>query len=557
MIGFLLAKNVVPKTFFKRRAYTKAILFALVGFWHVNGSAQSYFSDSLILTPEKSKFQKTSTHSDVMRFLDAAKKKSDKIHVFNMGYSKERREIPVAVISRPKITSPEQAKASGKLVVYIQANIHAGEIEGKEALMMLMRDILWGDKQQLLDSQIILLAPIYNTDANDKMARGLRPSQEDSPPETGERESSEGYDLNRDGMKMDAIETKALFKSVIVPWDPQIFVDMHTTNGTWHAYSLTWAPSYHSCGSYRPFEYSYYTMLPNITDSVFKKHNLRFGVYGDYEVNENWPPKKFYTYNHHPRYLVNQFGLRNRMAILSETFAHDRFYERINSSYVFIEEILSYTGKHASEIRIINSDAENETIRYVKNMAGKVKKGTRFRMVLLDTIDRFPTYDFVRSTDSTGQEMYYRTGKIVEYDGVKYYAGFEASSESVLPKGYVIPGQYSVVIENLKDHGIQVIPIKKKTKYSGESYRVMEIDQAKLTYQKHKACTLKGEFYKSTATFNKGDWYVDMAQPLANLIFYLLEPESDDGLVYWNFFDEFLKKIPETKNNIFPVFKHY
>lgn len=536
----------------------KIYLILIITLLKTNLYSQSTWSDSLILTPEKSQFQKTSTYKDVVHFLDEIKKKSDKVFVFSMGKSLEGKEIPVAVLANPMIKTPEEAKASGKAVIYIQGNIHAGEVEGKEAVMMLMRDILLGDKKYLLDNLIILFVPIYNTDANDKMAKGLRPSQEDSPLETGERESSQGYDLNRDGVKMDALETRALFEKVIVPWDPQIFVDLHTTNGTWHAYSLTWAPSYHSAGEYEPFEYSYYKMLPSITSAVHEKYDLKFGVYGDYELSEGWPPKNFYTYNHQPRYLVNQFGFRNRMAILSEAFAHNRFYERINSTYYFMTEILEFANKNSKEIMDINKNAEEAAIQNVITNAGKIKKGVQFKMVPLNKLNDFITYDFLAVLDTNGKQKYYRTGKIVKYDNIDYHAKFEPTKESTLPRGYIIPAEFKEVVENLKRHGVKVETLQKNQSFTGESFEIDSLVNAKATFQKHSSAKLYGEFKPETKKYKKGDYRVDMAQPLTNLIFYMLEPQSDDGLAHWNFFDDHIKKqISKEGKAIYPIFKYY
>ncbi len=520
--------------------------------------AQSPWPNGLILTPERSQFQKTSTHKDVIDFLNEIKTQSDKVFVFSMGTSLEGKEIPVAILANPLIKTAAQAKASGKAVVYVQGNIHAGEVEGKEAIMMLMRDILLGDKKHLLDNLIVLFAPIYNTDANDKMAKGLRPSQEDSPIETGQRESSEGFDLNRDGMKLEAIETRGLFENVILPWDPQIFVDLHTTNGTWHAYPLTWAPSYHSAGEYEPFEYSYYKMLPSISRIVFENHQLQFGVYGDYNLEEGWPPKNFYTYNHHPRYLVNQFGLRNRMAILSEAFAHNRFYERMNSTYIFMAEILEFANKNAHEIMDITQRADDSTIANVLKNSGKIKKGTQYKLAPLNQLNDFITYDYIKALDSTGNQKYYRTSKLVKYSGIEYHAKFESIRSSTLPRGYIVPAEFTNVIKNLKQHGIQIEVLKNNQVFEGESFEIDSFTNAKTSFQKHNACTLNGHFNPAIKKFKKGDVRVDMAQPLSNLIFYLLEPESDDGLVHWNYFDTYLtqpwnKKKPMT----YPIFKYF
>lgn len=520
--------------------------------------AQDSIRQSLLITPEKTEFLKTSTHAEVMYFLQALQEESKCIMVYSMGKSKMRKEIPFVVLSQPMVLSPGEAKKSGKTLVYIQGNIHAGEVEGKESLLMLMRQISLGNKRYLLDSLIILMAPVYNTDANDKMAKGLRPSQEDSPPETGERESSEGYDLNRDGVKMEALETRALFESVILPWDPSVFVDLHTTNGTWHAYPLTWAPAYQSIGSSKLFRYQYRDMLPEITRQTQLKHGLQLGVYGDYDVGEGWPPKHFYTYSHKPRYLVNLFGLRNRQAILSEAFAHNRFYERINSTTSFVGEILEYVYHNGKHIQTLNGEADREAVLEVMQQAGKIKKGVRFKQVPLDTLNNFITYDYLKTTDERGNPKWIRTGKISRYNEVVYHAAFEPVLLSTFPRGYVIPREQKDAIEVLKRQGIKVELLSRNKSFRGEQFRVDSMVYNPDSFQHHKLLTLHGTFSPAWRTFRKGDYVVDMAQPLSNLIFYLLEPQSDDGLAHWNFFDRSLNQLKKAgKPCVYPVFKYY
>ena len=130
------------------------ILYVSVFCFHV--VAQQIWPAELIITPEKTNFEKTSTSADVISFINAIKTKSANINVISMGKSQEGKDIPVAILAKPLVRTPEEAKASGKPVIYIQGNIHAGEIEGKEAVLMLMRDILLGNKSYLLDNLIIL-----------------------------------------------------------------------------------------------------------------------------------------------------------------------------------------------------------------------------------------------------------------------------------------------------------------------------------------------------------------------------------------------------------------
>lgn len=517
------------------------------------------WAEDLMLTPEKSSFEKTSTYADVIQFINTIKTLSPFIRTGSIGKTSMGKDIPLVILARPAISTPEQAKASGKPVIYIQGNIHGGEVEGKEVTMMLMRDILLGNKSGLLDNQVIIMVPVYNADGNDKMAKGLRPTQENSPLETGERENGQGLDLNRDGIKMEAPETQALIQNVMVAWDPQMSIDLHTTNGTWHAYSLTWAPSYLYAGEPGTYHYTNDIILPSITRRAKDVYGLFMGPYGDYNTRESWPPKNFYTYNHHPRYIINQAGLRNRMAILSEAFAHERFYQRINSTYVFAYEILDYCNKHSREISRINHEAEMAAVKNVTDNAGRVKKGVRFKMVMAaKKLDGFRTYDYIPFTGQDGSTTQVKTGRIVKYDNVNYFGEFKDTVQSILPRGYIIPASLSLIAEQIKRLGGKVGMLEKDEQYTGEIFIIEKFSRAARKFEGHFMASAEGHFLPATRTFHKGDYRVDLAQPLANLIFYALEPQSDDGLLTWNFFDTYFDQHDIQSRSVeFPVFKFF
>lgn len=522
--------------------------------------SQESWPRELLTKPEKTNYRETSTYAEVMSVVNAAIEATDKARLISMGTSLEGKDIPVVVLASPMVNSPEEAKASGKPVIYIQGNIHSGEVEGKEAVQIMLREILKGDKGYLLDNQIILFAPIYNTDSNDKLEQGRRPSQEDSPIEVGIRSNSQGWDLNRDGMKMETIESRGLFSNIIVPWDPTLFVDLHTTNGVWHGYSLTWAPSYHTAGEKAPYDYTWDVMLPEITETVAEKDDVHLGPYGYfYTRREGWPIKSIYTYNHHPRYLVNQFGLRNRMAILSEAFAHERLYQRINSTYAFVREILEHTNTNGKEMMRINREAEQDAIKLVKEQGGKVNKGVRFEMAPLEApIEEYRIYNHMKSTNERGQETLIRKPEIISLKNITNYSAFNATEEAVLPKGYLIPAEFENIVEHLRRTGVKVEQLTRNQRASGELFEATTISFGNRPFEKHRMATLEGSFKAETKRFRKGDYWVDLAQPLANLIFYMLEPRSDDGLVTWNFFDEYFQENGIAEKPVeYPIFKYF
>ena len=530
-----------------------AFLFALA--CQATASAQdSGFSEAMITAAELSNFERTSTFAEVLSVVDALQASSELVHRETLVTSLEGKNVPLLVLADPPVRTPEDARDSGKLLVYIQGNIHGGEVEGKEASLIAMREILYGDKQHLLESQIILFLPVYNADGNDQMSDDSRPSQEMSPLLAGQR-TAHGYDLNRDGMIIDTIETAALFENVIQRWDPDLFVDMHTTNGTWHGYSLTYAPSYHTAGDPAPSDYTVDVMLPAIRQSVKEKFNLDFNWYGGFDFRD-WPPTELRTYHHAPRYLTNNMGLRNRMAILSETFAHDRFYKRVHAANAFINEILEYTSTHAGEIREINRQADARVVEQIEQNAGSYQNGVQFEMVALEEPLDLLSYKYIPYAATDGSQKFVRSSEIVEIKGVQNFNAFEAVKSATVPVAYVFPAALDLLAAKLGQHGIEVARLGHGQEFTGESFKVTEIEKNNFVQNNHRNSRLVGAFEPETKGFSAGDYYVAMNNRLANLIFYLLEPESDDGLAYWNMFDDYLEReLLNTSAVDYPVFK--
>lgn len=510
----------------------------------------SPFTEAMITAAELSDYERTSTFAEVVAVIDALDAETDLMHRETLLLTREGREVPIVVLADPPISTPGQARNSGKPVIYIQGNIHGGEVEGKEASLIVMRDILFGDKQHLLENQIILFVPVYNADGNDAMAENTRPNQELSPVMTGIR-TAHGYDLNRDGMILEADESQALFQNVIQRWDPDLLVDLHTTNGTWHGYSLTYAPSYHTAGDPATSDYTTEVMWPALQQSVKEKFDLDFGWYGGYDYRD-WPPTELRTFHHAPRYITNNMALRNRMAILSETFSHDRFYKRIHAANVFIEEILEYTHLHGNEIRSINREADAR----VAETAVGTEKGVQFEMIPRDEPLDLLTYSYIPYRNADGATDFVRSSELVTIEGVANYNAFRATKTATVPSAYVFSSAFSGLADKLRQHGVWVETLEADTSFNGQSFVVSAIHKQSFEQNGHRNSLLEGEFQNETRSFSRGDYIVSMNDRLANLVFYLLEPEADDGLAYWNLFDEYLEPaLAGADSVLYPVFK--
>ncbi|HZI86656.1 MAG TPA: M14 family zinc carboxypeptidase, partial [Pyrinomonadaceae bacterium] len=242
--------------------------------------AQQSSDDKLKSRAELTNYEETTRYEEVLNFIAELQKRSSLIRLASFGKSEEGRSLPLMILSDPPISNPRDARSSGKPIVFVMANIHAGEVEGKEAMLHLSRRILFGDLKPLLNKLIILIAPIYNADGNEKISTNNRTVQNGPIAGVGVRENSKNYDLNRDYMKLDSTEARALV-NLFNRWDPHLTVDLHTTNGSHHGYHLTYSQPLNPNASAAILSYHRDKMLPAITKAMLKNHKLRTYYYGN------------------------------------------------------------------------------------------------------------------------------------------------------------------------------------------------------------------------------------------------------------------------------------
>jgi len=245
-----------------------------------------------------------------------------------IGKTTQGRDIPYVIASRPQVSTPEQARALGRPIVYVQGNIHAGEVEGKEALLALLRDLTSSSEPNVLDSVVLIAVPIYNADGNEKFApQEVNRGSQNGPESVGERANGQGLDLNRDYVKAEAPETRASL-GMFDAWDPDVFVDLHTTDGSYHGYALTYAPPLNPAARFGPFTRD--VLLPAVVARMRAAGFVTFD-YGDF-ISDDTLSKGWATFDSRPRFGTNYYGLRGRIAILSEAYSHDPFQRRVAST---------------------------------------------------------------------------------------------------------------------------------------------------------------------------------------------------------------------------------
>lgn len=489
-------------------------------------------------TAETSHYLSTSRYDDVMAFVGAIQQADADIRVEMFATTNEGRALPLVIVGPPGVVDPASARATELPVVFVMANIHAGEVEGKEAAQMLLRDLV-STHRKLREDLIVLIAPIYNADGNEPISTDHRTTQLGPEHGVGVRENAQGLDLNRDYMKLESPEARGLVRNVIHRWDPLLTVDLHTTNGSYHGYQLTYAPTLNPNASDTIIAFERSVLLPEIRAAMKKRHNRETYYYGNF-VDQLSPEKGWYTFDSRPRFGNNYVGLRNRFVILSEAYSYLDFRGRVEVTYELLHEILAAVKSNSRKMQRIAAKADEEIRR------GKLRKlGVRFEIkpwkdteILWErSVPAEPGHG--APDPETGTGLIQRTGEIVPMK-MTDYGIFAPAEKSDVPFAYVLDAGAHDVVRTLQTHGIVVETLNAETQLEVEQFVINEATHAEEEFQGHQELTLTGKWKSRDETFPAGTYLVRMNQPLARLAFYLLEPRSDDGLFNWNAFDAML-----------------
>jgi hypothetical protein len=463
---------------------------------------------------EVTQYRETSTYADVSAFLNTLTKLSSNVSVRTIGKSEDGVDMLLAIMAKPMVSTAEAARRSGKLLIYIQANIHAGEVEGKEAALHLMRRYSI-ENPKILDKAIFLVNPIYNIDGNEKFGSQAthRPGQ-NGPERVGLRANGQGLDLNRDCVKAESPEMQAALQSVY-SWNPDVVFDLHTTDGTRHGYPLTYGGPNHP-NTFPPiYKYTFNEFFPAIRKTMRSKFQTEIFDYGNGVLtNGKW---SFETFAWEPRYVTNYGGLRNAITILSEAMVYEPFEKRVKDTENFVDSCVLKLVSDKVRVQRMHREAERVGI------AGQLI-GTEFKIasrgdepVLLE-----------KGLEKPG----IKTGPIRDIEAITMPVldRFKTVKTEKAPKAYCILSDDKEVVAKLKLHGVEVLA--NQVKASGmSSFEISKVDVAKSAFQKHKIVTLEGRWKPLVGDF-KG-YLVPLNQPLGRLIFDLLNPGSTDGLSAW------------------------
>jgi hypothetical protein len=475
-------------------------------------------AQKLLTVAERSDYKETSVNAQVIEYCQELAKLSPLVRLAEMGTSGEGKKLQMVILADPPIASAEEAKKSGKMVLFAMGNIHAGEVDGKEGIMMLMRDLALAKDRPLLKNFILVFLPNFNPDGGDRISLKNRTKQ-NGPPAVGTRENAKGFDLNRDYVKAETPEVKALIK-FFNEWDPALVIDTHTTDGLFHAFTITYDGPRHPASDAKLIEYSRDTMLPELGKMLEKMNGYKANYYGNFTQGKTaWDP----NYPAVPRFGTQYLALRNRLGILSESYVYASYKDRVLASRDFVLANFEYVAKHKGEIAKLLKDAEANSSRPKVALRHKIMPfGKEITILSLDGKVSPPA-------------------KVKEFV-VTYLGRCEPTVSVTRPYAYLVPDSFPKAIETLKLHGIKVGSLTEDSKVPVEIYKVDKMVKSARPFQQHNEMTLEVTPRTETQTIKAGTAVVYTDQPLGTLAAFILEPQSEDGLGTWNYFDAGLKQ---------------
>jgi len=516
----------------------------------------------MLTIPEKSDWKKTSSFLETCEYISELMWHTELMHVEPMFVTEMRRAAPLVIISNPRITTPEEAGKTGKPVIYLQGGIHPDEAEGKESLLIAIREFIFGKLRPLLDEVVIACCPDFNPDGNDAWTintsaggTGVR----------GQRGNFQGLDLNRDAIKLESPNMRGLCTNLLNRWDPAISLDIHCMGPVRHGYALLYAPSYTPTAHPGPRGYTSDILFPAVRNLVREKYKLEVYTHAEWNQDEwppkTWDPKKaFYTVE--AKYIANAIGLRNRLAILTETPSAVGFEKRIYASYAYACALVEYSAAKKQEIIDICKKADAETVQNIKEKAasGELRNWVDGEYISKGLTELY-AYKSRANRLLVGTSFVYRGPDELEPElvvGVEDLTCPIGTKEATMPRGYLIPEELSFIVNKLKTHGLTIDVLDTLTHAEGEEYVIDSLrKEQKGDHTLYPMTELQGGFKKATKTFTAGTYNIDLAQPLANLAFYCLEPEIGDSLTGWGFLDPFFKEKGAPKYSVvYPIFKY-
>lgn len=486
---------------------------------------------------EKSGFVATSTYSETDEYFAELEKVTNFAKYSTIGISPQGRDIKLFIVSKDKAFTPVEAGKSGKPVLLIINGIHSGEIEGKDASMMFLREMLVeGKHRDILENVIFLIVPIFSVDGHERASYYNRINQ-DGPLNMGWRTTARNLNLNRDWTKADAPEMSAMLK-MVSSWQPDFIIDNHTTNGADYQYTVTYGLERFGNMASNIAKLAEKSFLPFLIENVESAGWLMSPYVG---FKNNRVEDGLLEWASVPRFSNGYMASRNRICLLVETHMMKPYKERVFATKKVIETAAKYLVISGKTVIEENRKADNN----IKQYLGKDGKWLPIKFTLKDTAIK--TYSFkgieavIEKSDISGGDKLVYTGKKFE-KVIPYFDQVYAIDSVKVPAGYLIPAEYEDIVEKAKLHGIKVERLASSKKLKVERIKFKDYKFATITFEGRTRVSFDFDTQIEEITAPAGSFFISCNQATLKLIVYLFEPKSEDSYLQWGFFNQIFEQ---------------
>lgn len=480
---------------------------------------------------ERADFRATPSYDETMAFLRRIAKQLPEMRLEFYGSSAAGRPLPLVILSSERAFTPKAAQALQKPIVLVQNGIHGGEIDGKDAILLLLRDLALGRRRDLLAASTLLLLPIYNVDGHERVSPYNRPNQEGPEEGMGFRTTADGHDLNRDSLKLETPEARQWVR-LLRSWQPHLVIDTHVTDGVDLDWEITWAVA-ESPLLAAPVDAWVKQNLPPVLAAV-EAAGHRQGPYVSL-VDGNDPTKGFETLVYEPRYSTGYLPLRNRPTILLESHAHKPYRTRVLATRDFLAALVLQAGRAGTALRSAIAAAAFETTQKGKSGAPPSEIVVTYRRAAPEPYS-VPFYDWslAPSEVSGGQGIVYRRGVVRETE-VPWFHRLEPELTLPRPRGYLVLPGWPEIESRIVEHGLRFERLPREIELEVESARLSAPVFAERTYQGRTRVTANVTRRQERRLLPAGTLYIPADQPDFAVAVQWLEPEAPDSALSWGF----------------------
>lgn len=507
------------------RSLCAILLLALAPLTH----AQS----ALTTVSERSGFVETGRYEEVVALCDAFARQYPKaVRCTTFGTTPEGRPMKALVASTSGALTPEQAQRRGLPVVLIQGGIHAGEIDGKDAGFLALREVLEGKAAaDALDKLVWVFVPVFNVDGHERFGAWNRPNQR-GPKEMGWRTTAQNYNLNRDYLKADTPEMQAMLQ-LVQRWDPLVTVDLHATNGAQfeHDISIQVEPVHAGDQGLREAGLALRT---GVIDDLARQGSLPLPYYPSFVVQDD-PTSGFEDGVPPPRFSHGYFLLRNRIAMLVETHSWKEYPVRVRITRHTVVSVLEHVARDGASWLSTAKQADIAAAR----LGGRQEPLTYVAAPDARTVD-FRGYAYTRTTSDVSGAL------MTRYDETTPQVWKVPLKDEIRPgivvqapgAGYLVPAaEASWVAAVLKTHGVEYRLLGKPWRGDAQVFRATKSSFGSASVETHQRLTVEGDWTRESRATSAGALFVPIAQPKARLLMALLEPKAPDSLLAWGRFN--------------------